>query len=67
MSTSSRWLDIDQAAEYLGTTKRNMYRLVESRTVAHYRVARRLQFTVKDLDAYLEGQRVEPADPADRW
>ena len=54
-----RFLNVDEAAEYLETTKRNIYRLAEQNRLAHHRIARRLQFTVGDLETYIEAQRVE--------
>lgn len=61
MTTASRkrFLNVDEAAEYLQTTRRNIYRLAEQNRLAHHRIARRLQFTVSDLEKYIECQRVE--------
>ena len=61
MTTESkkRFLSVDEAAEYLQTTRRHIYRLAEQNKLAHHRIARRLQFTAGDLENYIEGQRVE--------
>jgi excisionase family DNA binding protein len=59
IASRKRFLNVDEAAEYLETTKRNIYRLAEQNRIAHHRIARRLQFTVSDLEKYIETQRVE--------
>jgi excisionase family DNA binding protein len=59
IASRKRFLNVDEAAEYLETTKRNVYRLAEQNRLAHHRIARRLQFTVSDLEKYIEAQRVE--------
>jgi excisionase family DNA binding protein len=56
---TKRFLNVDEAAEYLGTTRRNIYRLAEQNRLAHHRIARRLQFTINDLETYISAQRVE--------
>ena len=56
---TKRFLNVDEAAEYLSTTKRNIYRLAEQGRLAFHRIARRLQFTTNDLDTYIQAQRVE--------
>ena len=58
LASSKRFLNVDEAAEYLGTTRRNIYRLAEQNRLAHHRIARRLQFTVRDLEEYIDAQRV---------
>ena len=54
-----RFLNVDEAAQYLETTRRNVYRLAEQNKLAHLRIARRLQFTESDLEEYIQAQRVE--------
>ena len=58
-AAKKRFLNVDEAAEYLETTRRNIYRLAEQNKLAHHRIARRLQFTVSDLEKYIQNQRVE--------
>ena len=62
-TSRKRFLDVDEAAEYLETTRRNIYRLTEQNRIAHHRIARRLQFTVSDLEKYIQSQRVEARSP----
>ena len=61
MTTSSRkrFLNVDEAAGYLETTKRNIYRLAEQNRLAHHRIARQLRFTEDDLEDYIQARRVE--------
>lgn len=59
VAATKRFLNLDEAAEYLQTTRRNIYRLAEQNRLAHHRIARRLQFTVDDLEKYIQAQRVE--------
>ena len=40
-STRKRFLNVDEAAEYLETTRRNIYRLTEQNRLSHHRIARR--------------------------
>lgn len=58
-AAKKRFLNVDEAAEYLETTRRNIYRLAEQNKLAHHRIARRLQFTASDLEKYIQNQRVE--------
>ena len=59
ITPTKRFLNVDEAADYLATTRRNIYRLAEQGKLAHHRIARRLQFTTNDLDTYIQAQRVE--------
>jgi excisionase family DNA binding protein len=59
IASTKRFLNVEEAAEYLQTTRRNIYRLAEQNRLAHHRIARRLQFTVSDLENYIQSQRTE--------
>jgi excisionase family DNA binding protein len=52
-------VDIDGAAEYLGTTKRHVRRLIYEKALPYYKVGRLVRLAVEDLDAYLAARRVE--------
>ncbi len=52
-------LSLAQAAIYLGTSERHLRRLWQERRVAGIKVGRRVRFTVEDLDAFIERNRVE--------
>lgn len=51
-----RWLNSDQAAEYLGCNRDRIHDLVQLGKIEKYRDGRRLLFLREDLDAYLEGR-----------
>ena len=63
ISSKKRFLNVDEAADYLETTRRNIYRLTEQNRLSHHRIARRLLFTVNDLETFIQGQRIE----AQQW
>jgi len=56
-------LDIQGTAEYLATTERHVRRLVIEKKLAHVKIGGKLRFSVRDLAAYIESNRVE-ATPA---
>lgn len=52
-----RWLNSEQAAEYLGCPRGRIHDLVQLRKLEPRRDGRRLLFKRDDLDAYLEASR----------
>ena len=52
-------LTIDEAAKFLGTTPRHLRRLVSDHELSHYKIGGRIRFADVDLDAWLDGQRVD--------
>jgi excisionase family DNA binding protein len=48
------FLDVDSAAEYLGLSRKAVYRLVERRRLPHHRAGRRLLFDRAALRVYVE-------------
>jgi excisionase family DNA binding protein len=56
-----RMLTTDQAAEYLGTTARHVRRLMSDHELSRYKVGGRNRFADVDLDAWLDGRRVDGA------
>jgi len=52
-------LTIDEAAKYLGTTARHVRRLVADHSLSHYKVGGRIRFSDLDLDAWLDGRRID--------
>jgi excisionase family DNA binding protein len=52
-------LDVPAAAEYLTTTERHIRRLVHERRVAFHKLGSKLRFDTRDLDKWLEQNRVE--------
>jgi excisionase family DNA binding protein len=49
-----RWMNSDQAAEYLGCSRDRIHDLVQLRKIEARRDGRRLLFRCEELDAYLE-------------
>lgn len=56
----SVYLDVQQAAAYLGTGERFIRRLVAERRIVFYKVGRHVRFAVADLEAFARAGRVEP-------
>ena len=54
-----RMLTTEEAAAYLGTTARHVRRLVSDHELSRYKVGGRNRFADVDLDAWLDGRRVE--------
>jgi excisionase family DNA binding protein len=52
-------LDWQVAAEYLGTSPRHLQRLWAERRIAGCKIGRKVRFTQRDLDDYIERNRVE--------
>jgi excisionase family DNA binding protein len=50
-------LDMAQAARYLGTSERHLRRLWQERRVTAIKVGRRVRFTRRDLEAFIEANR----------
>ena len=59
-----RMLTTEEAAQYLGTTPRHIRRLVSDHSLSHYKVGGRVRFADVDLDAWLDGRRVDGRRPA---
>jgi len=53
------WLDIDQAAAYLRTSKRTVYKLCALYKLVYYVTTGVRWFTKDDLDAYIASGRVD--------
>lgn len=56
-----RMLTTEEAAQHLGTTVRHIRRLVSDHQLSHYKVGGRNRFADVELDAWLDGRRVEGA------
>ncbi|MGW1882804.1 helix-turn-helix domain-containing protein [Streptomyces sp. NPDC001970] len=53
-------LTVEQAAERLGTTVRFPRRLIAERRIAFVKVGRHVRITESALDAYIDGNTVQP-------
>lgn len=58
-SQQPAYLDVHQAAIYLGTGERFMRRLVAERRIVFYKVGRHVRFAVTDLEAFAQSGRVD--------
>ncbi len=57
-------LNVDQAAERLGTSPRFIRRLIAERRIAFAKLGKHVRIDSKDLDAFVAAGRVAPAVPA---
>ena len=56
------WLGTQDAARHLGITPRTLYRLIDEGEIPAYKLGRVLRLKLSDVDAFLEGARVQPGD-----
>ncbi|MCP2255687.1 DNA binding domain-containing protein, excisionase family [Prauserella aidingensis] len=54
------YLDVQQAAAYLGTSVRFVRRLIAERRIAFHKIGTHVRLAVEDLEAYVQAGRVEP-------
>jgi excisionase family DNA binding protein len=59
MSSSSNLYDKAGAAQYLGTSERHIERLWSERRLAGCKIGRKVRFRQRDLDDYIERNRIE--------
>ncbi len=57
-------LNVDEAAERLGTTTRFIRRIVAERRIAYTKVGRHVRIDTADIDAFIAARRVEPREPS---
>lgn len=60
MSSSVEWLSTADAAKALGITPRTLYRFIDQGELAAYRFGRVIRIKQADVDAFIEGARIEP-------
>ncbi len=55
-------MSVDELAEYLGESKRTVYRYIQSGDCPRYirLTARNIKFDKRDVDAWLESKKVDP-------
>lgn len=56
----SKYLTVDQAANYLNVSVRFIRRLVAERRIPFHKAGSRLRFALADLDGFMLAGRVEP-------
>ena len=55
---AARCLNVQQAAAYVGTTAWQIRKLVWAKELTHIKLGQRLLFDVRDLDKFIESQKV---------
>ena len=55
-----QWLGTAEAASYLGITPRTLYRLIDEGQLAAYKFGRVIRLKQHEVDAFIEGSRIEP-------
>ena len=53
-----RLLKIDEAAEYLSTTKGRLYQLVHKSKIPHVKIGRSLRFDIEELEKFIKENSV---------
>lgn len=56
------YVNVDDAAEYLGTSVRFIRRLINERRIRFYRVGRHVRLSLVDLEQFVQSGKVEPID-----
>jgi excisionase family DNA binding protein len=51
------FLTIDELSEYLNLKRSNLYSIVESGVLPHYRIGRLIRFKKQDIDTWMEDHR----------
>lgn len=60
----SELMTVKEAAEYLKISRSLMYKIVEKRQIAHYRIAGKKLVKLPDIEKYLEKSRIYDIDTA---
>lgn len=60
MTASVEWLSTADAAKALGITPRTLYRFIDQGELPAYRFGRVIRIKQADVDAFIEGARIEP-------
>jgi excisionase family DNA binding protein len=58
--TTTKYLTVQEAADYLNTSVRFVRRIIAERRVAFHKVGRHVRLSVTDLDAFVAAGRVAP-------
>jgi excisionase family DNA binding protein len=56
-----RFLSIEETAEYMGLSKRTLYRMVSQRRVPFTKIGRLVKFDLQQLEKWIGKQMVRPA------
>jgi excisionase family DNA binding protein len=63
LPTDDTFLTTGEVLEYLNVNVRTVYRLIRARSIPAVRVGRQWRFRKRDLDSWLESQRLNEAKP----
>ena len=58
--TTTKYLTVQEAADYLNTSVRFIRRIIAERRIAFHKVGRHVRLSVADLDAFVAAGRVAP-------
>jgi excisionase family DNA binding protein len=58
--TTTTYLTVQEAADYLNTSVRFVRRLIAERRIAFHKIGRHVRLAVADLDAFAAAGRVAP-------
>jgi excisionase family DNA binding protein len=58
--TDIEWLSTQEAAKRLGITPRTLYRFIDQGELPAYRFGRVIRLKADEVDAFIEGARIEP-------
>lgn len=58
-------LDLQEAVLYTGYSEGHIYRLTSERRIPHFKESRKLYFDKKELDAWMQKQRILTVDEID--
>lgn len=56
----SEYLNVNQAATFLGVSNDTIYSWTMRKTIPHYKLGRLVKFKRSELVQFLEGKKVEP-------
>lgn len=60
MPSTIEWMSTADAAKALGITPRTLYRFIDAGDLPAYRFGRVIRLKTKDVEAFVEANRVEP-------
>ena len=55
-----RWLSSGEAANRIGVSLRTLYKFIDEGAVPAYKLGRVIRLKVSEVDAFVEGSRIEP-------
>ena len=59
---NTRWVSVDEVAQYLGIAKDTVYRWIEKRGLPAHRVGRLWKFQLSEIDAWVKSDGTGSSD-----